>query len=128
MPIFILIISGIIAWILDVLYKTFTATAIEVHFVMMDDTDCCNSNNINQINCKSKYCIAKLMAKIINKIDKAEDSIYIAMYNLTNHQLVNCILNARLRQVSVRLLGDKSMFDGEDNRIINAKLSRAGKF
>lgn len=109
------------------LYKKFLKTRLQVEFVMVNDVKCCNSNDIRQIKCKNKYCIARLMAKITNKIDNAQNTIDIAMYTLTNYQLVKCILNARARSVSVRLIVDKSMNEGDKNRAEVMKLIKDGK-
>lgn len=116
-----------LAFILIVQCKKLLKTRLQVEFVMINDETCCNSTNISRIKCKSKYCMAKLMSKIVNKIDNAQNAIYIAMYTLTNDQLVKCILNARARSVSVRLIVDKSMFEGDRNQSEVMKLTKAGK-
>ncbi|XP_031639958.1 mitochondrial cardiolipin hydrolase-like [Contarinia nasturtii] len=89
---------------------------------MSDDPDCCSSNNLKKhLVCRSKHCWGKLLKKLIDKIDSAEKSISIAMYNMYNDQLINNIVKARLRGVNVKLIMDKSnILDIEDGRKLNA--------
>lgn len=90
-------------------YQDFN-TRIEVHFVMVNDPDCCNAYNTRSpIKCNSKYCKIKLMKKIQKKIESAQKSIDIAMYTFSNRQLLNSILNACRRRVKVRIIIDKSV-------------------
>lgn len=85
-------------------------THVEVFFVMMDDPNCCNSYNDMRraTRCDSEYCKLKLLAKIVKRIDSAQNSIDIAMYTFSNQQLIKSILNARRRGVKVRIIMDKS--------------------
>lgn len=90
-------------------YQDFN-TRIEVHFVMVNDPDCCNAYNTRSpIKCNSKYCKIKLMKKIQKKIESAQKSIDIAMYTFSNRQLLNSILIAYRRRVKVRIIIDKSV-------------------
>lgn len=107
-------------------YQDIVNTSIEVFFVMMDDPDCCNSYRNRSVDgCNSKYCKEKLMIKILQKINSARHSIDIAMYNFSNKQLVNSIMNARMRRVKIRIIMDKSvLMEKTESDLI--KFKRAG--
>lgn len=98
---------------------------VEVGFVMSDDPNCCKSYDIRaHRRCKSKYCIGKMMQKIVKWIDSAENSIYIAMYNLNNHRFIKSILMACSRGVDVKMISDKwNLLDNQDscNQIMKFK-------
>lgn len=116
--------------IIFLVYENVLKKRIEISFITMNDTKC--SNRLYNLNnhsnfCESRYCAAKLLLKIIKKINVAEKSIDIAMFNFTNRHLVNSVLEARKRNVNVRLIMDRSMFEGEDNRIIAVNLKAAGE-
>lgn len=54
------------------------------------------------------------MKKIIQLIDSAGDTIYIAMYNIKNEHFITRILKARERGVNVKMIVDRSnMLDVE---------------
>lgn len=107
-------------------YQDIVNTSIEVFFVMMDDPDCCNSYRHRSVDgCNSKYCKEKLMIKILQKINSARDSIDIAMYTFSNQQLVNSIMNARMRRVKIRIIMDKSvLMEKAESDLV--KFKRAG--
>lgn len=118
--------------------KEFFFTHIDVGVVTMNERNCLNFNKIHDHSrrCQSKYCAIKMMKKIKEKIDSAESTIDIAMYNFTNQILVQCIQRACKRGVAVRLIIDKSMLASrvDDGRTIEVgrdsaiKLQEAGKF
>lgn len=118
-------------------YDSFS-NRIDAGLVIMNDPECSNFNNFREHRrwCQSQYCALKMMKKIEEKINSAESTIDIAMYNFTNQILVRCIKNACKRGVVVRLLIDKSMLTTriDEGRIIELglmsaiKLQEAGKF
>lgn len=99
------------------IYENFYKLDVEAHFVAINDQNCnCYTNNLRQAQrCNNEKCPAKLMLKIISKIEKAKKSIDIAMYNFTNSDLAKAILRARRRGVSIRIVVDKSAYESEDN-------------
>lgn len=98
------------------IYENFYKLDVEVHFVAINDPNCnCYTNNRQAQRCNNEKCPAKLMLKIISKIEKAKKSIDIAMYNFTNSDLEKAILRARRRGVSIRIVVDKSAYESEDN-------------
>lgn len=105
---FLLLVIFFVKWLYDK-YQDFN-TRIEVHFVMVNDPDCCNVYNTrSSVQCNSKYCKIKLMKKIQKEIESARKSIDIAMYTFSNRQLLNSILDAHRRRVKVRIIIDKSV-------------------
>lgn len=108
-------------------YENVIKTRIEVGFVSINGVSCLNFNNIYNHRCERKYCATKLLLNMIEKIDMAKDSIDIAMYNLTNRELVKSILKARNRNVPVRLIMDKSVLEGLEDRTIASNLKNSGK-
>lgn len=126
----ILILIGILMSLLMFLiksYKYFIRTGLDVNFVMLNDADCCNGNVKVVKECKSKYCMVKLMSKIVDKINRAQNSLDIAMYNLTNYELIDCILHANDRGIVIRVVADRSMFESLDSHSRIAELIKAGK-
>lgn len=105
-------------------YENAIKTRIEIRFVSINGVSCLNFNNHS---CERKYCAAKLLVEMIKKLNMAKDSIDIAMYNLTNRELVKSILNARKRKVTVRLIMDKSVLEGLEDRTIANNLKNSGK-
>ena len=110
-------------------YENVIKTRIEVAFVTMDDVDCSNVNSYrnHRVRCESKYCPEKLMSKISDLIKLAEHSIDIAMYNLTNRKIVNSILEIRKRNITVRLIMDRSALEVLDHHTVLTDLKEAGE-
>lgn len=108
-------------------YENVIKTRVEARFVSINDVSCLNFNNINNHRCERKYCAVKLLLEMIEKLDMAKDSIDIAMYNLTNRQLINSILKACSRNVTVRLVLDKSVLEGLEDRTNAINLKNSGK-
>lgn len=110
-------------------YENVIKTRIEVAFVTMDDVDCSNVNSYrnHRFRCESKYCPEKMMSKICDLIKLAENSIDIAMYNLTNRKIVNSILETHKRNITVRLIMDRSALEGLDNHTVLTDLREAGE-
>lgn len=90
----------------------FTHTEIDTFFVAMNGKCQCNPYRKNR-GCGNKYCVGKLMSKIIGHIDSAKTSISIAMYNFTNYKIASSIKKASKRKVSVRIITDKSNSYGQ---------------
>lgn len=109
------------------LYKKCTRIHHETYFVMMGEPDCCSINDFNSNrNCK-KYCLGRLLTRIINRINSAQSSICIAMYNFTNHKIADSVLRAHRRGVKIRLITDKSMCDNKENKTQAKRLKDAGE-
>lgn len=110
-------------------YENVIKTRIEVAFVTMDDVDCSNVNSYHnhRVKCESKYCPEKMMTKISDLIKLAEQSIDIAMYNLTNRKIVSSILEIRKRNITVRLLMDRCALEGLEHHTALADLKEAGE-
>lgn len=128
-PILIVIIAALIFKECYDLYKKLTKSHHEVYFVMMGEPECCNPNdrNINPgKNCR-KYCMGKLLMKIMNRINGAKSSICIAMYNFSNHRVGDAILRAHRRGVKVRLVLDKTMCESGESKTQAKRLKDAGK-
>lgn len=127
---FLLLVIIFVKWLYDK-YQDFN-TRIEVHFVMVNDPDCCNAYVRSSVKCNSKYCKIKLMKKMQREIESARKSIDIAMYTFSNRQLLNSILNAYRRRVKVRIIMDKSVLveraDSMDGFGDIMTLKQAGNF
>lgn len=110
-------------------YQKFTKSHHEVFFVMMGEPECCNPNdrNMNPGNNCRKYCMGKLLLKIMNRINDARSSICVAMYNFSNHRIADCLLRAHRRGVKVRLVTDKSACENGQNQTQAKRLKDAGK-
>lgn len=109
------------------LYKKCTRIHHETYFVMMGEPDCCSINDFNSNrNCK-KYCLGRLLTRIINRINSAQSSICIAMYNFTNHKIADSVLRAHRRGVKIRLITDKSMCENKENKTQAKRLKDAGE-
>ncbi|XP_031639957.1 mitochondrial cardiolipin hydrolase-like [Contarinia nasturtii] len=126
------LLIGIIALLLFVVlydwYKKMTINHHEVYFVMMGEPQCCNPNDANASpnnNCR-KYCMGKLLKKIMDRINSAKHSICIAMYNFSNHRIADCVLRAHRRGVKVRLIIDKSMSESNESKTQAKRLKDAG--
>lgn len=127
-PILIGVIAVLVCKELYDMYKKLTRIHHETFFVMMSDSECCSMNDLNPNgNCK-KYCMGKLLKKIISRIDSAKSSICIAMYNFTNHKIADSVLRAHRRGVKIRMITDKSMCQNTDNKTQAKRLKDAGKF
>jgi phosphatidylserine/phosphatidylglycerophosphate/cardiolipin synthase-like enzyme len=63
---------------------------------------------------------------LINVLDQAQTSIHVAMYGLTNAQIVDALLAAKRRGVDVALKTDKIESAGKTQAAIIAKLQAAG--
>lgn len=111
------------------LYRKYTKSYHEVYFVMMGEPECCNPNdrNMNPSNNCRKYCMGKMLLKIMNRINAAKSSICIAMYNFSNHRIADCILRAHRRGVKVRMITDKSTCENSENKTQAKRLKDAGK-
>ncbi|XP_055298904.1 mitochondrial cardiolipin hydrolase-like [Sitodiplosis mosellana] len=110
------------------LYRKLTKSHHEVYFVMMGEPECCNPNdrNMNPGNNCRKYCMGKLLLKIMNRINGAKSSICVAMYNFSNHRLADCLLRAHRRGVKIRLVTDKSTCESGENKTQAKRLKDAG--
>lgn len=110
-------------------YKKITKSHHEVYFVMMGEPECCNPNdrNTNPGNKCKKYCMGKLLKKILNRINEAKSCICIAMYNFSNHRIADAVLRAHRRGVKVRIITDKSMCETGENKTQAKRLKDAGK-
>lgn len=128
-PILIFVIVILVAKELYDWYKKLTRNHHEVYFVMMGEPLCCSQNDASSTtnkNCQ-KYCMGKLLVKIMNCIDAAKSSICIAMYNFSNHRIADCVLRAHRRGVKVRLVIDKSMSASKESKTQAKRLKDAGK-
>lgn len=127
-PIF-LIILGALFVAGRYIYEQFFQLNVEVFFVTLNDPKCnCYANNTRQaLRCINPKCPAKLMLKIISKIEKAKTSIDIAMYNFTNSDLAKAIARAQRRGVRIRVVVDKSADENEDNHSQVVELLKNGK-
>lgn len=97
----ILAILALVSKIVYDYYKKLTKNHHEIFFVMMGQPECCNlTNNFNPNNSCKKYCMGKLLMKMMNRINSAKTSIAVAMYNFTNHRLADCLLRAHRRGVN----------------------------
>lgn len=63
--------------------------------------------------CQNRYCNGNLLRKIIGHINSAQTTISIAMYNITNREIVDSIIEASERNVSVRVITDESNCKGQ---------------
>lgn len=110
------------------LYKKLTKSHHEIYFVMMGDPSCCDpyENPGASENCK-KYCMGKLLMKLMYRINSAKSSMCIAMYNFSNHRIADCILRAHHRGIKIRLIIDKSACENKDNKTQAKRLKSAGK-
>ena len=126
---YLTIIFGLIGKWLYSRYQKYDDLGVEVCFVMSNDSNCCKSKKIKAHNrCQTKYCMGKLMEKIIKLIDSAKNSIDIAMYNFKNYQLINSIMEACSRGVDVKMIVDRSnLSDAEDNCVDLRNLKKAGE-
>lgn len=125
--ILIVLLSASVCKELYGLYTKFTRIHHETYFVMMGDPECCSINDLNSNrNCK-KYCLGRLLLRIINRINSAQSSICIAMYNFTNHKIADSVLRAHRRGVKVRIITDKSMSENKENKTQAKRLKDAGK-
>lgn len=108
-----------------IIYDYFKRSHNEVSFVM-NESDCeCNPSDSYK-TCHSKYCRNNLKLKIKNKIDEALKEILIAMYTLTNDDLIDSILNAKKRGVKIRIIVDKSTSENGQNLSNIRKLTDEG--
>lgn len=125
--ILIILIVLLVAKQLYDLYIKFTKSHHEVYFVM-GETNCCNPHEnpgSNNNRCK-KYCPAKLLMKIRNRISSSKSSICIAMYNFSNRLFADYLLSAHRRGVKIRLLVDKSACENPENKTQAKRLKNAG--
>lgn len=118
----LIVLFGLFWW-----YYYCVRTVIDVRFVRVDDCRNLKNSNNHSIVCKNKYCAVKLMNEILRAIRSAENSIDIAMFNFTNHQLIQCVLRASNRGVKIRVLMDKSMLKSNENQTIARHFSEAGE-
>lgn len=126
--ILIAVIAAFIGKVIYDVYKKFTKNHHEIYFVMMGEPDCCNPNHDYNPNKKcEKYCMGRVLMKIIDRINLSKSSICVAMYNFTNHRLADCLLRAHRRGVKVRVIMDKSMSEGHENKSQAKRLSDNGK-
>lgn len=109
-------------------FEKFTTKKDEVYFVMMGTSRCCNPrvNPGASKECKS-FCGGKLLIKLMNRINSAESSICIAMYNITNLQIVDSVIGANRRGIDIRLLIDKKTCENKDTKAQAERLKNAGK-
>lgn len=120
-------IIAIIIFGVNYIYKNFYRLNVETDFVKINDQNCNCSRN-SRGSCDSKYCVNKMMQKIISKIEGAKESIDIAMYNFTNSYLAQAIIRARNRHIPIRIIVDKLTCENEDNYQTQATtLLRNGK-
>lgn len=92
----------------------------ETFFTMMRESECCyiNDKNMKKIErCKNRFCMSKLMLKIIDHIDSAQSLICIAMYMLTNRLMADSLKRAVRRGVVVRIITDSSMLNSTNSQI-----------
>lgn len=85
-------------------------------------------HKLSYSTCENRHCSHEAKWKIISKIIKAENSIDIVMYQLTNDDIIDALLIAHhIRMVTIRIIVDKSMFnkDGSPKEAI-AKLLAEG--
>lgn len=127
-PILILVIAVLVVKELYDMYKKWTKNHHEVYFVMMGEPQCCNPNDASitpNKNCR-KYCMGKLLKKIMDRINSAKHSDCIAMYNFSNHRIADCVLRAHRRGVKIRLIIDKSMSESNESKTQAKRLKDAG--
>lgn len=129
LPLLIAIVVALVVYVLYDLYRKFTKHQHDVYFVMMGETNCCNPNNadIKPGNHCKKYCTGKLLLKIMERINNANRSICIAMYNFSNHRIADAVLRAQRRGIKVRLIIDRSMSESNESKTQAKRLKDAGK-
>lgn len=113
-------VGAIITWKLYHYNKNSVQKHDESYFLMMNDSDCCDFPLVNSPRlkkCKNKFCMTKLMKRIIDKIDESKSLICIAMYMLTNRRFGEGILRAHQRGVKVRLICDSSMAHSSNSQL-----------
>lgn len=75
----------------------------QIHFIMGYESECCyNQNAIKK--CQNRYCMGKLINKIIYYIDSARSLICIAANAIDGPEIANSLIAAHQRGVSVRII------------------------
>lgn len=106
---------------------------VDVNFIMINNADCNYKCTSYRRGCRNKYCANKLFRNIFKKIEWAQNTIDISMYNFTNYELVSHILRANSRGVKIRIILDgTALMDVNENGFAYRKesynrLKSAGK-
>lgn len=121
-----LVVALVLKQVYDV-YKAFVRKPNhEAFFVMMGEQECCSITDMSSSRQCKKYCMGKLMQRIMGHIKFARSSLCIAMYNFTNHKMTDCILGAFRRGVKVRLIVDQSIRENPESMKQIKRLKDAG--
>lgn len=86
---------------------------------------CSIEHEKNKKPCKNEYCYLKNIKRITSEIDNAKESIDVAMYMFTLHEIKDALIRAHKRNVKVRIMGDESMALNDSSQIL--LLNDAGK-
>lgn len=116
---------GILLYCIYKIYTYYYKAKRTLYF--LTDDQCCNADYLRyNLTCENKNCPHKVQWEIISRILKAERSIDIAMYQLTNKDIVKALERAHERRVNIRIIVDKSVFNKAGSLEQAMKLLSAG--
>ncbi|KAL0102457.1 hypothetical protein PUN28_018016 [Cardiocondyla obscurior] len=101
------------------IYKNTETKLYDVMFFSKDSNLCRSHLGLKLTPCMKLNCAVRYVRRLIQYLDSATDSLDICMYFFTFPDLAKAVINAKHRNVVIRMILDESMTQNDRSQIIN---------